>query len=327
MVKLLRIENGVKIYEVKKKYSDKMMEDTKKFATKKVKPSMIDKIINHDCDIYSDSGVLLIKFRKAVLDEDKSSLFYKNIKKFAMTPTCNRGSASGSKKKDVRYNPKIMTNIFGYMDGYSPSQKIAMKQQNITNPFRVRTTRFTQDFPDKYEKTLPLIKQINGLYRKHLPRFFNKQNKKAKESKYKVANTAFTTVTTNVNWQTSIHTDKGDDSEGFGNLVVLEEGKYSGAETCLPQYGIGVDVRMGDMLFMNVHEWHGNLPFVPIDKDAIRLSVVCYLRLNVWRWSKDMTASDVEKHNSTIRKLSKARANKTKKCKQVPGIDKVIIPP
>ena len=75
MVKLLRIENGVKIYEVKKKYSDKMMEDTKKFATKKVKPSMIDKIINHDCDIYSDSGVLLIKFRKAVLDEDKSSLF------------------------------------------------------------------------------------------------------------------------------------------------------------------------------------------------------------------------------------------------------------
>ena len=33
----------------------------------------------------------------------------------------------------------------------------------------------------------------------------------------------YPTVTTNVNWQTSIHTDKGDDSEGFGNLVVLEE--------------------------------------------------------------------------------------------------------
>ena len=44
-----------------------------------------------------------------------------------MTPTCNRGSASGSKKKDVRYNPKIMTNTF-VMDGYS-LQKIAMKQQ------------------------------------------------------------------------------------------------------------------------------------------------------------------------------------------------------
>jgi len=327
MVKLLRTENGVRIYEVKKKYSDKEMEDEKKFATKKVTHSMIDKIMNHDCDIYSDTGVLLIKFRKNVLSKDKLDLFYKNVKKFAMTPTCNRGSASGSKKKDLTNNPKIMTNIFGYMDGYSASQKVAMKQQNITTPFQVRTTRFTQDYPDKYEKTLPLIKQINSLYRKYLPRFFNKQNKKAKESKYKIANTAFTTVTTNVNWQTSIHTDKGDDSEGFGNLIVLEEGKYSGAQTCLPQYGIGIDVRMGDMLFMNVHEWHGNLPIVPIDKDAIRLSVVCYLRLNVWRWSKDMTDSDVKKHNSTIRKLSKARTNKTKKCTREAGLNDVIIPP
>tara|TARA_Y100000816_G_C26101918_1_gene584289 strand:+ start:7 stop:987 length:981 start_codon:yes stop_codon:yes gene_type:complete len=315
MVKLLRMENGIKIYEVKKKYGDKIMEDQTKFATKKVKPNMIDKIINHDCDIYSDTGVLLIKFRKNVLTPDKTEMFYKNIKKFAMTPTCNRGSASGSKKRDVRFNPKIMTNIFGYMDGYSPSQKIAMKNNNITVKFNVRETRFTQDFPNNYEKTIPMIKEINALYKKELPVYFKKQNKKAIESKYKIANTAFTTVTTNVNWQTSIHKDKGDDSDGFGNLVVLEEGKYKGGETCLPQYGIGVDVRMGDMLFMNVHEWHGNLPIEKINKEAIRLSVVCYLRLNVWKWSRNMTPNDVKSHNQTIRNLSKARKNnKTKKC-------------
>lgn len=35
MVKLLRTENGVRIYEVKKKYSDKDMEDEKNLLQKR----------------------------------------------------------------------------------------------------------------------------------------------------------------------------------------------------------------------------------------------------------------------------------------------------
>ena len=99
------------------------------------------------------------------------------------------------------------------------------------------------------------------------------QRKKADQTHFRIPDTAFTTITTNVNYQTSIHTDKGDDVEGFGNLVVIERGEYKGAETCFPQYGIGVDVRTGDTLFMDVHQPHANLPMVKSDKETKRLSV------------------------------------------------------
>ena len=44
----------------------------------------------------------------------------------------------------------------------------------------------------------------------------------------------------------------------FGNLTVLERGKYHGGYTVFPQFGIGVDARSGDFLSMDVHQWHSN---------------------------------------------------------------------
>jgi hypothetical protein len=106
-----------------------------------------------------------------------------------------------------------------------------------------------------------------------------------------------------VNYQTATHTDKGDDEEGFGNLAVIERGKYEGGETCFPQYGIGVDVRQGDVLYMDVHHHHANLPVVLTEKDAIRLSVVCYLRKRVWLITKGKTYRFFTKHCKTMRKI------------------------
>ena len=53
-----------------------------------------------------------------------------------------------------------------------------------------------------------------------------------------------------------------------------------------PQYGVAVDVRQGDFLAMDVHQWHCNTPLEhskkTIEKDEIgRLSIVCYLRKNM----------------------------------------------
>ena len=169
------------------------------------------------------------------------------------------------------------------------------------------------DNPILYLHTLPLIKQIDSLYKLYIPNKYKLQIKKANQTNFRIPQTSFTTITTNVNYRTSIHKDKGDDVEGFGNLTVINKGKYSGAETCFPQYGIGVDVKNGDILFMNVHEWHGNLPMKMIDKDAIRLSIVCYLRHNIWLNTKGVSKQDMEKHNNIIRNL---RVNKTTKNKK-----------
>ena len=289
----------IMIYYVDKYISDAQM---KNLLNTYVKPSQIDFIIDHDADVYTKDGKLLMKFRTNVLNDYKINEFYDNIIDFAKRETSNRGSTSGSNKKNVGDNPKVMTNIFGYFDKLAPKQKMLMRQSG-KKIMPVRQCKFNMDYPEKYKKTLPLLKEIDSLYKQLIPDPYSRQRKKANQTHFKIEGTSFTTVTTNINFQTTIHTDKGDDEEGFGNLTVIERGDYTGGQTCFPQFGIGVNVRTGDILFMNVHEWHGNLPIKGKKDSFIRLSIVCYLRRNLWLQTKNKTKKFLLQHNKTIKNL------------------------
>ena len=295
-------KGSVTVYTVDKRIDDKHAEN---LGNRFVLQSMIDFIIRDDADVYTDEGKLLLRFRKGALSKQNAEQFYDNVIDFAETPTSNRGSTSGSKSKNVYDNPKIMSNIIGYFDRFPPIYKKSFKKAGIKAPLEVRECRFNRDYPEKFDNLIPLVKEINTLYKQYTPDHFELQNKKAKQTFFKIADTSFTTITTNVNFRTSIHKDKGDDMEGFGNLAVIERGAYDGAETCFPQFGIGVDVRTGDIIFMDVHEWHGNLPMKPVDKDAKRLSIVCYLRYKLWQRTQNKPRRFYERHNKTIRKLTK----------------------
>jgi len=290
----------IKVYTVEKDFSDEKMEQK---MSKKITRDQIKKIIDHDADVYTSEGELLIRFRKNALPKTHIDAFYDAVIKFAHNTTGNRGTASGSKTMNIATNPRVMSNIFGYFDRWTPFQKYMFKKKGKWPSIDIRECRFNMDSPDLYQKTIPLIDDIDELYKKLTPDHYAKQIKKANETHFRVGKTAFTTITTNVNYQTTIHTDKGDDEEGFGNLAVIERGKYEGGETCIPQYGIGVDVRTGDMLFMDVHEPHANLPIVLKEKDAKRLSIVCYLRKNVWLRTKGKSKDFFEAHNKTVRAL------------------------
>ena len=289
----------VTVYTVKKDVDDEKME--KKMNTF-MKRDDIDTIIDFDADVYDEDGKLLLRFRKKVLDDEHVDAFYENVIKFAKNKSGLRGSASGSKKKNYS-DKKVMSNIFGYFDRWSPGQKSVFKKRGKTPSVTVRECRFNMDYPEEYKKTIPLIKDIDELYAKMTPEQYKSQRKAANQTYFKIPGTSFTTVTTNVNYQTSIHTDRGDWQKSFGNLAVIERGKYSGAETCFPQYKIAVNVRSGDILFMDVHQPHANLPLILEDKDAIRLSIVCYLRTNVWLRTKNKTRKFYESHNRTVRNL------------------------
>jgi hypothetical protein len=283
--------NGVDIYVIKKRTIPNVIGT-------EIKRSQIPVIINSNADVYTDEGKLLLRFRKKVLPETEKNAFYDNIIKFASLRTSNRGACSGSQKKTLLDNERIQSNIFGYFDSIAVKQKYKLKQQNIQLHLPIRQCRFNRDYPDKYEKTIPLIKSIDKWYCKLIPDKYKLQRKKADDIYFKIEDTSFTTITTNINFQTRAHTDKGDDPEGFGNLTVIQKGNYRGGETCFPEYGIGVNVRTGDVLFMDVHEVHCNLPIELIEKDAIRLSVVCYLRRNIWEKTKDISYQDaVEQMN------------------------------
>lgn len=324
MIEKKEKKGNVNIYHVKKDYEDSKLE---KVLNRKLKRDDIDLIINDDADVYSEDGKILLRFRKNKLNKEHLKEFYDNVIKFAVTPTSNRGSASGSKSKNIYENPKIMTNIIGYFDKLSPKQKLSYRNKGIKLPkLTVRETRFLIDYPDNYKKLIPLIKDIDKYYKKYASDHYKKQKKKANQTPFRISNTAFTTVTTNVNYQTTVHTDKGDDSEGFGNLAVIEHGEYDGGETCFPQYGIGVDVRTGDVLYMDVHQPHGNLPIKLKTKDSKRLSIVCYLRKNVWEKTKGKTKKFMLNHNNKMNSITRKNnkgnkneriiKNKTKKNKK-----------
>jgi len=307
----------MKVLYVEKKISDKRME---KLGNTKVKPSQINMIINEDVDIYTKDGKLLLKFRKGRLKNKNTNAYWDATSDFTITAkTTNRGSTTGSKNKNVATNPAVMSSIVGYFDRYGPQEKYQFNQINIKHPLELRETSFTRLYPKKFKKTFPLIREINTLYKKLVPKAYKKQNRKAKETHFKIPGTSFTTITTNINFKTFIHMDKGDDEEGFGNLAVMERGKYTGAETCFPQYGIGVNVRDGDILFMDVHEWHGNLPMKPEGKtkkerdEVKRMSIVCYLRTGVWEKSRKLPRSFKVKHLNKIRSLKKRCYNKTRR--------------
>ena len=294
-------KNGIDIIYVRADKTDAEMEKVK---NKLLKRSAINDIIKNDTDVYTEDNRLLLKFRKNKLNKKKIEDFYDNVIDFAKKSyTTNRGSASGSSKKNVSDNPKVFSNVLGYIDNFSPKQKFLLKQQNKTVKYNVRECRFNVDYPEKYKNLMPLIQEIDDNYKELIPENYKKQLKKSNETYFRIPKTSFTTITTNVNFQTSVHKDKGDDEDGFGNLSVIENGKYDGAETCFPQYGIGVDVRNGDILFMDVHEWHGNLPMVSKSKDAIRLSIVCYLRYNVWKNTLNVTKKQMMKHNKTVKSI------------------------
>jgi hypothetical protein len=293
-------KNGVTIYHVKKDFDDNKL---KSKMGKKLKRSDIKEIIHDDADVYTEDGSLLLRFRKDKLKKKNIDDFYENVIEFAKKKTTTRGMASGIKNSHVATNKPTMTNIIGYFDSFSPIQKHKASELGMKLPLSVRETAFLMDFPEKYKKLIPLVKQIDDYYKQYVPEKYAKQRKKAHQTPFKIRGTSFTTITTNVNFQTGIHTDKGDDAEGFGNLCVIEYGKYKGGETCFPQYGVGVNIRTCDVLYMDVHHPHANLPIELETPDSVRLSIVCYLRTGIWEKTKNKTKKFLIQHNKTIRKL------------------------
>lgn len=180
----------------------------------------------------------------------------------------NRGFAAGMKQRIQRNHfeksQSIQSAIAGYMD--SPNHK-----------YPCRLTKFSRDYFEKYQNGIPFFREIDKCFKETLPERHARQSEKAEKTEFRIDSTAFTTITMNYNFQTAIHLDKGDCKEGFGTLVVCSKG-VRGGELVFPRYQIGVAVENGDVLLMNVHEYHCNLPIQPIEEGGYRLSFVCYLR-------------------------------------------------
>ena len=281
------------------------------------------KIFNEDIDVYGknpETGEekLLAKFRKNVLPKD---LIERGWEAYYQTaaPSRNRGAAAGPiDVKGVYWKKRKPTDITKWSARYMQDGKVSKMRVNNNvfssvlgyfeqTPFMglpCRLTSYTQKFFKYYKHGIPFIESINNAFKTLIPDNYKQQHKVASaKPMYQIANTAFSSVTINRNFRTALHQDAGDFRQGFGNLSVIERGKYHGGSTLFPQFGIGFNVRTGDFLAMDVHEWHCNtemyetaedkeynksLPKIHLDdpttgtqgsnKGFTRISFVCYLR-------------------------------------------------
>ncbi len=201
-------------------------------------------------------------------------------------------SAKGGISK-MKVNNQVASNPIGF---YEAGKNFA--------DLPCRLTHFTRTNYEKYQAGLPFIQRIDSLFKNLIPDAYERQRSRADEKPHlKIPETCFSTVTINRNFRTALHRDAGDFKGGFGNLTVIERGKYHGGYTVFPQFGVAINLRNNDFVAMDVHQWHANTHLYETDEDKAhnesllrdykdnpevgtaglytkytRISFVCYLR-------------------------------------------------
>lgn len=255
-----------------------------------------DLLIQEDCDVITDNGKFLLRFRKRVIPEKIAEVAYNNLRN-AASKNDNRGLAGGM----VDVNKVRNANAVGVARGTKfrevkrDGTLSTQQRSNIVNSGIIgffdrgtrypycRQTAFNEKHLLKFIGALPFVRWVDKLYAELMPEQYKLQREMADNTHpdFVIKDTSFTTVTVNKNFQTAVHKDAGDFRHGFGNLSVLQAGYYDGGYTVFPQYRIAVDVRSCDLLLMNVHEWHGNTPIIGRSAIYERVSLVMYYRENM----------------------------------------------
>jgi len=305
----------------------------------------IDILVQEDADIYAiqDDGseALLAKFRKAVIPKETVQMGWDSFRMLAV-PSRNRGAAAGpinlkgkywSKREPVdtvkwatRYKRKNSKGKKGTslmrVNNVVASGVVGYYESTHFLDAACRMTGHTRKGLKNYLYGMPFLEKLDQEFKELVPEAHKKQlTALKKHSAYQIANTAFSTVTVNLNFRTALHKDAGDYKGGFGNLTVIEYGKYQGGYTIFPRYRVGLDLRSGDFAAMNVHEWHTNTPMYETAADKEynkqlpdirtrdpesgvagsdhkyqRLTFVCYFREKIEKCDEEKTRKYYEKH-------------------------------
>lgn len=302
-----KLSKKVRQLEVNKIMTD---EEIKKKEGFFFKDKDFQEILDQNCDVYFREGkkkVLLARFRKNVIPDSLSSIALEKLEESSKKKHDNRGAAAGTLDLDllpkyVNRNHIVKRSKY-VIRGYESLKNGNIVSQIIGNPVssniigyydkpdrnlgkgapQCRLTQFNKNHMEKFKTVTPFLEAINLQFKRLMPKEHKKQLDRAQKTDFVIGNTAFSTVTINHNWRTALHCDSGDFKQGFGNLVVCERGKYSGGYTGFPQFGIAFNVRQGDFLAMDVHQWHGNTALRGKKDKYTRMSVVCYLREKMLR--------------------------------------------
>jgi hypothetical protein len=271
----------VRVVEIKAKTSDA---DFAKHEGKFFEVTNDIQVFNEDVDVYGlthpddvaagkPARKLLAKFRKGVFTPDQVQVGWDAFRMLAI-PSRNRGAAAGPiDLKGTYWSRRKPVEVTGWSTRYMQDGKVSkMRVNNVVasgvigyyekTPFLgqpCRMTGYTRRGLKQFYHGIPYLEAIDKEFKKLVPEAHRKQLAAvSKKPMYQIADTAFSTLTINMNFRTALHKDAGDFAEGFGNLSVIEWGKYHGGETIFPRFGAAFNLRTGDFVAMDVHEWHCN---------------------------------------------------------------------
>jgi hypothetical protein len=236
-------------FRCRSKRSDEWLE---KYKGAQVNPEMISVKLEGPARVFKTNGKPLLVYLPGAA-KDVGNETYSEFTRIRMT-TDNRGYASGGERGTRGNSPRlrtapVMSSILGSFEAVGPMQYC-------------RLTAFTAQEVDRWTAMLPYFERIAQLFAEHVPERYAAQMREVERTApdWVIKGTPFTTITVNNTYPTGMHTDKGDLDAGFSTLGCIRRGQYEGGCISFPQYGVGVDMKDGDVLLMDAHEWHGNTP-------------------------------------------------------------------
>lgn len=182
-------------------------------------------------------------------------------------PLMNRERPDGSfsHTKDVPPSIRVSgdSNFLGWYD------------KTGREPF-CRPTAWSLERPEILEISRDFERAVHQVYKEELPHHWKSQMEFIKNVSpaFRYLHSVYSTITVNHNARFPYHYDTGDFAGGLGNLVVLEGSDDESGVMVMPTERVSFLVRPGDILFMNVHALHGNLPL----NGKERLTAVLYAR-------------------------------------------------
>jgi hypothetical protein len=264
-----------------------------------------DMLFVDDVDVYKPDGALLCRFRQNVIGEADCLAAFP-VWKDAANPTGNRGYAAGQINSNEEL-VKIAKERGGIgIQMISPTRARAIKHDGTLSNTNVaklvnsgivgffdrnprfpycRLTAYNLSHPRRFASVMPFIQRIDKEFAALVPDRYIAQSDliRATSPDFYIADTCFTTVTVNRNFQTAVHKDVGDLKEGFGVMSCLRRGRYEGCYFVFPKYRVALDMRTGCVLCADVHEWHGNTPMKGNHGMFERVSLVFYYREKMQR--------------------------------------------
>ena len=280
-------------------------EAEERFAGKLLGDDSFDTLITEDTDCYDETtGALIFKFRKGILPPKQVKAAWGAVRDAAAV-SFNRGMAAGTvmpddvEETDMIGRRAVASDAAGDVRLRVLRQDGMMSNTIYAKPVRsgivgyfgrtartpyCRTTAYTMDNPERFRAALPLFQSISNAFGQLVPDRFAAQKAMIEQTSpdFFIPNTVFTTVTVNKNWQTAVHTDRGDLKQGFGVLAAFRAGlPFKGCYFVFPAWRVAIDIDSCDLLCADVHQWHGNTPFHGPEGLYERISLVLYYRENI----------------------------------------------